>query len=260
MGPREWGGKMRNSPARPSLRGGFTLIELMIVVAILAIVATMAIPRMVSARAASQEASAISTLRSICSAQAQFLNTGLVDTNSNGAGEYGSLAELAGSAPLRIAIGGMPAAGVPGIDELRPASLSPLLGDVDANGVVLNQGYVFKIYLPGAAPAPVGLAEDPFGGFGGGSPFPDSSTAEYLWCAYAWPYEAGRTGRRAFFVNQNAEILASSNRGASGAPIYSGLLAAGHPPFQAAYTAFGMDALAAANGVGVDGNAWTMVQ
>ena len=53
-------------------RGGFTLIELMIVVAIIAIIAAIAIPSLLNARKAGNEASAISSLRTICTCNEQY--------------------------------------------------------------------------------------------------------------------------------------------------------------------------------------------
>ncbi|MEM7234508.1 MAG: prepilin-type N-terminal cleavage/methylation domain-containing protein [Planctomycetota bacterium] len=51
---------------------GFTLIELMIVVAIIAIITAVAIPSILNARKSGNEARAISTLRSIVTVQEQY--------------------------------------------------------------------------------------------------------------------------------------------------------------------------------------------
>jgi prepilin-type N-terminal cleavage/methylation domain-containing protein len=51
---------------------GFTLIELMIVVAIIAIIAAIAIPSLMNARKAGNEASAISSLRTLTTVNEQY--------------------------------------------------------------------------------------------------------------------------------------------------------------------------------------------
>jgi len=68
---------------------GFTLIELLIVVAIISILATIAIPRMLRMRQSANEASAISSMRAIASAQATYA------ASCGGGGFAQSMADLA---------------------------------------------------------------------------------------------------------------------------------------------------------------------
>ena len=81
---------------------GFTLIELMIVIAIIAIIAAIAIPNLLAARLSANETAAIATLRNITSAQAQFQQSGKADFDDDGTGEYGGFLELSGAKAGRM--------------------------------------------------------------------------------------------------------------------------------------------------------------
>lgn len=237
-------------------RAGFTIVELLVVTAIIAIVAAMAIPKLQSARVAADESAAIGTLRSIYAAQIQIQASRLIDTNADGMPEYGYLGEMTGAAPARVSgAGGAPVAGVVGVDELNPSVLVSGLGAVQQS-VVTRSGYVFQIYLPAAtvAGAVGAIAEDVNGGKAA-APFPDPINGSLYWCAYAWPLQKSKSGVHAFFVNQDGQVLKSRSTVMS----YSGLASA--PAFDAAYTAPGdMSSPAATNGVvAVDGNTWDLI-
>lgn len=74
---------------------GFTLIELMIVVALIAIIVAIAIPQLIRWRMMSNESAAIGGIRTISTTQLSFQASAFVDTDGNGEGDYGSLAQLA---------------------------------------------------------------------------------------------------------------------------------------------------------------------
>ncbi|MEQ1632127.1 MAG: type II secretion system protein [Planctomycetota bacterium] len=225
---------------RTTTSRGFTLIELLIVVSIIAIIAAIAIPNLMSARSSANEKTVVATMRAIVTAQQVARTNGTIDQNRNGQGEAGSLPELAGLEVLRG-----------GTTVLRPAALSAALGQLDANGYAFSHGFYFAMYLPDvsgqgvlATPANFASIHAPF--------------AESFWTCVAWPRERATQGYGTFFTNQNGDILVSKGASYSGTasvpPAGAGLLVPSPDRIDASRSAAG-----ASDGVGADGNVWRVV-
>jgi type IV pilus assembly protein PilA len=71
-----------------SRQKGFSLIELLIVVAIIGVIATIAIPNLLTSQRSARESSAVGTLRTLMTAEANFI------TAYGGNARYGTMAEL----------------------------------------------------------------------------------------------------------------------------------------------------------------------
>lgn len=218
---------------------GFTILELLVITAILAILVTMALPNLLGGRITANETAAMATVRGLVQAQLAFQARREADLNGNGLGEFGTFGEMSGNVPVRAAAGGT--------RFLEPGVVNPSFRSISAAGEMLRNGYYYRIYLPDAAGD--GLVELA----GGGAALPvDPQNAEAGWCVYAWPQKYDTTGRRCFFVNQGGDVLFSENPRyeGPGAPIFPG----------AAFEGTGVSnhilGIPAANRVGRDGGEW----
>lgn len=166
---------------------GFTLIELMIVIAIIAILAAFTLPALLRSKVSANETSAIGSLKCICSAQEAFRTSCAVDLNANGIGEYGFLAELSGLGFYRINnAGGLGTTG---------CSSTPFIDSAFANSTAAGEsaksGYLFICHLPSGLAAGTAIHPSPV----------DVPLCESRFLVYAFPSNHAKSGVRVFVIS-----------------------------------------------------------
>ncbi len=212
---------------------------------------------MKGARTASNETAAMATLKSLTSAQATVQNQGRIDADRDGQGEYGTFLEITSQSGVRDTFvpGTIPGARFGGRgSKINPPIISTSVWAVDADGIVTKGGYCFRIYLPDTA-NPAGFVHETGPaekvGLAGGTGMVGVDLSEVIWCAYAWPVEYGKSGTKAFFVNQANDVMQSSNEAAK----WSGTQKA--PPGNSAFCkGAGITGMIAQGTRGNDGDFW----
>ncbi|MEI6236934.1 MAG: DUF2950 family protein [Planctomycetota bacterium] len=165
---------------------GFTLIELMIVVAIIAIIAAIAIPNLLRSRMAANETAAVAACKSFCTAEDIYRRT---DYNSDGVLEYAQA--LSGDNSLYSTSG---SAG-----DLALIDRSFALAEGAPLTATPKAGYVFQILTSQGANAS-----------GGARSFVDNTsrmTLGYGLCALSNQYDG--VGRNTFVVSNSGTIYES---------------------------------------------------
>jgi hypothetical protein len=199
-------------------RGGRGLMTTGAAVWSLAVGAAVALPKMIETRVAANEDAAVETLRAIWKAQVDVRSSQMLDLDNDGKGEFGTLAELAGTMTMR--------------GRTAPAPVLDRSFAPDKTGVLLRGGYLFRVDLPtktGGGVAVVSGAVASTRAADGPSTV-SNDLAEQQFVAYAWPALPQGAGSRAFVIDQTGVVYftkndgAQQNYGTSRAPKYDAAL------------------------------------
>ncbi|MBI2193245.1 MAG: DUF2950 family protein [Planctomycetes bacterium] len=172
-----------------------TLIQIMVVISVLAVVAILAIPNVLDAKQSANETTAITTLKYVAQAQESFREEVEMNEDQDDSGEYGTFAQLSGVEKTSRG------------HVANPPYLDERFRQADPEAAIEIKGYRFRLFLPDRARR-LGSQE-----------FSVTDEREAFWCAYAWPVQPGKTGRRVFFIHQYGLVYARDAAQAPGPPV-----------------------------------------
>ncbi len=172
------------------MRKGFTLIELMIVIAIIAIIAAIAIPSLLENKITANESAAANSLSSgVYAGEVTFMGSAFNDLDEDNSGEAGYLGQMAGTAsPYTASTVTVSQIDTAFEDEgaYTAATLEPTTDT--------KSGYMFGMVID-IGDGTATTASDQI------------KNAENYWCCVAWPDEFGDSGRRSFIITNTKTVM-----------------------------------------------------